>query len=456
LGAVLLALLKGLSGALAVLTGVAGLLIAEGARAQSSSGSDLQRQYDAAFQEMMNKPADLEVLFKFATLAAQTGDLEGAISALERMLLVSPDLPRVRLELGVLYYRLKSYEVARTYLEGTLASAGISDDVRSRAQEYLALSNKNEKPSQFSGEFFFGWRFQSDANLGPPTSTVRLFGSAANINQTAVGSPDWGIVGSMTLRHRYDFGRQDRSALETQFTAYSNRQFTLTTANVSLFDLTSGPRFQIFDGIFEDVSLKPLFTGGYIMVNDTSYYVAYGGGLEARALLRDGLRNTTTAIWRRQAHPDTWYLPTNSDYTGMEYTGTTTFQYEMTPLISVFAGGNAQRFETDQTPSLSYQLWGVSGGLNVRFADPIFKTGQSWTVGLTYSYQWWLYDAPDPTVDPNVINSQLDSILSVVLSIPLDDRTNFTLTGGRFVRSSNLPNYAFENDSVMFGVTWRF
>ncbi len=440
----------------AILVGLAILLIANGGRAQTSTSPELQRQYDAAFQDMLNKPADLDVLFKFATVAAKTGDLEGAISALERMLLVNPDLPRVRLELGVLYYRLGSYEVARTYLEGTLKSANLPDDVRSRAQEYLSETQHKENPSQFSGEFFFGWRYQSDANLGPPTSTVRLFGSAANINQSAVGAPDWGIVGSMVLRHRYDLGRQDKSAIETQFTAYASRQFTVTAADVTLLDLVTGPRFQVFDGIFEDVSLRPLFTGGYIMVNDTSYYVAYGGGLEVRALLADGLRNHTIAIWRRQSHPDTWYLPTNSDYTGMEYTGTTTFTYEVTPLVGLFVSWSGQRFETDNTPSLSYMYSQIGAGVTVRFADPVFKTGQSWSIGLTYNYGWWLYDAPDPTVDPNVINSQLDSIINVVLSIPLDDRTNFTLSGGRFVRSANLPNYSFENDSVMFGVSWRF
>src|SRR6188768_3535221 len=72
----------------------------------AAAKGDLERQYDEAFQETLRKPADLDVLFKFASLASQTGDLEGAISTLERMLLINPDLPRVRLELGVLYYRL--------------------------------------------------------------------------------------------------------------------------------------------------------------------------------------------------------------------------------------------------------------------------------------------------------------------------------------------------------------
>ena len=49
---------------------------------------------------MIRQPANLDVLFRFASVASQTGDLEGAISALERMLLINANLPRVRLELG--------------------------------------------------------------------------------------------------------------------------------------------------------------------------------------------------------------------------------------------------------------------------------------------------------------------------------------------------------------------
>ena len=87
---------------------------------------------------MLRRPADLDVLFKFAGLATQTGDLEGAVSALERMLVINSDLPRVRLELGVLYYRLGSYEVARTYLEVVLKSVNLPADVRARAEKFMA------------------------------------------------------------------------------------------------------------------------------------------------------------------------------------------------------------------------------------------------------------------------------------------------------------------------------
>ena len=69
------------------------------------------------------------------------------------MLLINPNLPRVRLELGVLYYRLGSYEVARTYLEGALKSPTVPPDVRSRAEQFMAqIENQQQSPSHFHGE----------------------------------------------------------------------------------------------------------------------------------------------------------------------------------------------------------------------------------------------------------------------------------------------------------------
>jgi len=432
---------------------------ADFARAQGpapTTSPELQREYDEAFQETLTTPADLDVLFKFATIASKVGDLEGAISALERMLLLNGDLPRVRLELGVLYYRLGSYEVARTYLESALKAPNLPPDVRSRAEQFMAQVVAQSKTSQFSGEAFFGWRYQSNANLGPASSNVRLFGQVANLNQQSLGSPDWGVVSSLQVRHRYDLGLQDKSAIESQFTFYANRQFQVSAANVTLLDLTSGPRFQVFNGIFEDVTLKPFGALGYIWVNDTPYYGSYGAGLEGSILLSDRLRNVSTFVFRKHDAQNTWYLPTNSQFRGMEYSANSIFQFQLTPIIQVFAILSGQRFEAESTPWQSYQLGGFGGGFSFKFNDPVLGTGLPWTISLSVNEQWWAYDAPDPTVDPTAFRYQADTIANVVVSIPFDDRTTFSLTGGRFVRNATISNYEFINNNFMFGVSWRF
>ena len=445
--------LKQLVCAFVVWVSLFGTAVAQG---PVNASAEQEREYDAAFQEMLRKPADLDVLFKFATIATKTGDYEGAISALERMLLVNPDLPRVRLELGVLYYRLGSYEVARTYLAAVVATANLPPEVRTRAEQFLTEVDKRENRSRFVGETFAGVRYQSNANLGPPTSSVRLFGQTANLNQAGLGTADWGVVGSGYVRHLYDFGNQDKGTLETQFTGYANRQFQLSQANVSILDLTSGPRFQAFQGIFEDVTIKPLASLGYIWVNDVAYYGSYGSGVEVASLLGDKLRNTTNLVWRRLLYQDSWYLPFNSLYTGNEWSANTTFMYELTDIVAIFANGNMQRYMTDNSPMYSYVLVGGGGGMQFRFPDPLFKTDLPWTISLSANVQWWNYDQPDPVVDPVVLRQQNDVILNLTLVVPFDQRTALTVSGGRFVRSSNLPNYEFTNNSFLMGVTWRF
>jgi tetratricopeptide (TPR) repeat protein len=103
---------------------------------------ELQRQYDQAFQEMLAQPGNPEVVLKYANAATQAGDLEGAIAALEGLLLVDSDLPQVQLQLASLYYRLKAYDVSRNYLETALKSPTLTPDVRQTAEQILAKMPK--------------------------------------------------------------------------------------------------------------------------------------------------------------------------------------------------------------------------------------------------------------------------------------------------------------------------
>ena len=68
----------------------------------------IDEQYDAAFLEMYEDVGNLDKTFRFAELAIAVGDLEGAVAALERMLIIEPDLPQVRMQLGTLYFQLGS------------------------------------------------------------------------------------------------------------------------------------------------------------------------------------------------------------------------------------------------------------------------------------------------------------------------------------------------------------
>ena len=88
------------------------------------STQQIQARREVLFHAMLQRPDDLDAAFEYAALSAQVGDLEAAISTLERMLIFAPGLPRLQLELGVLYYRMAAFETARGYFEAAIAGAG--------------------------------------------------------------------------------------------------------------------------------------------------------------------------------------------------------------------------------------------------------------------------------------------------------------------------------------------
>jgi uncharacterized protein HemY len=133
----------GLMTAAFLLTGVSAGVQSMPSQAQTQSSqtaapADATRQlYDAAFQETLRKPADPVTLLAFAEIAIRVGDLESAISALDRLLLIDGGQPEVKLELGVLYFRLGSFEAAKGYLEEVQASKRATPALKERATAFL-------------------------------------------------------------------------------------------------------------------------------------------------------------------------------------------------------------------------------------------------------------------------------------------------------------------------------
>ena len=135
-------------------------------------------ELDRLFERMLREPANLDIMFQYAQKAVENGNYDAAIGTLSRMLLFNPNLPRVRLELGALYFQLGSYEAARTYLTQALAATDMPADVRERASAYLAEIDRRTARSVLTGSLTVGARWhrtpiQGRAGAGARTGTGR-------------------------------------------------------------------------------------------------------------------------------------------------------------------------------------------------------------------------------------------------------------------------------------------
>jgi tetratricopeptide (TPR) repeat protein len=118
--------------------------------AASVTDADKRVIADLLFKRQLLKPDDLDAASRYAELETELGDYEAAIGALERALFYNPSLPQVNFKLGVLYFRLRSYELARNCFEAVLTTPDVPPDIDAEAQTYVAAVDKINCRSRLS------------------------------------------------------------------------------------------------------------------------------------------------------------------------------------------------------------------------------------------------------------------------------------------------------------------
>jgi hypothetical protein len=125
-------------------------------------------------------------------------------------LFYNPSLASVRFELGVLYYRLGSYEMARSYFASALTMKDLTPALRQRSEDLIADIDKKLQPDQFSGYVQSGFRYQTNAALGPGG------GDCAGLGQ--------GVQQHLCRAARWELVRRVRPELHPRFRA-TERQY---------------------------------------------------------------------------------------------------------------------------------------------------------------------------------------------------------------------------------------
>jgi tetratricopeptide (TPR) repeat protein len=205
---------------------------------------DIEARRQVLLRSMLQDPSNLDVAFEYASLSSQVGDYEAAISTLERMLIFAPNTPRLQLELGILYYKLGSYEVARSYFAQVVANPSVPQEIAAKVRLYLQQLAIEAEPPAFAGSIFSGIRWESNANSAPATQNITLNGLDFTLDSQSVAAPDWSAVNIGTLHYGYDLKNQgDR--IEFDFLTYNANYFDLTDINLNFFEATLGPSFNL-------------------------------------------------------------------------------------------------------------------------------------------------------------------------------------------------------------------
>lgn len=414
-----------------------------------SAASAVQQDYDALFQQMYKNPSDLEMSFKFAEQAVKRGDYEAAIGALERMLFFNPNLPRVKLELGVLYFKLGSFELARSYFQEAIKAADAPDDIRAQVRAYLTEIDRRLARYEFNVFTTAGLRYQTNANLGPSSLMVRALGQDAILNSAFGKSPDASMFQTLAAHYAYKIGTRG-DAIEASLLGFNSRQYKLNQFNFGLVEVLVGPRF----AIGQDSSLKLYGIGDQVWLGDATYFSAGGAGVSARTPLGDRGILEAFVEHRHRNFSDSTNFPTASQQTGDLLSAVVTSDLRFGSLHwTARAAFEQNRAAFDY---FSYKRYSIDTAFPYAFALPVFGTPHQFVIAPTVGFSWANYDAPNPIIDPFQLRNDWEQRYGAIFDAQVYRNVGLRTQVLYTKIDSSLPNFTIDNFSVSIGPTARF
>lgn len=132
-----------------------GALLA-GVPAAAQQGGSLGAERDAVFAQMLQDPANRDLMRRYAGLSVQLRDFEAAASTLERLLDLEPGNVGARVELAIAYFALGSYEIAEYHLAVAQGAGGLSPEQAAAVARYRAETAARAGGSDLRGRVAIG------------------------------------------------------------------------------------------------------------------------------------------------------------------------------------------------------------------------------------------------------------------------------------------------------------
>jgi hypothetical protein len=441
--------------AVAVTLCVSGGLPILGASHANAAASDIEARRQALLQLMLQNPGDLDVAFEYAALSSQVGDYEASISTLERMLIFAPNTPRLQLELGILYYKLGSYDVARSYFAQVVANPAVPPEIAAKVRLYLQQLAIEADPPPFTGSIFSGIRWESNANSAPATQNITLNGLDFTLDSQSVAAPDWSAVNIGTLHYGYDLKNQgDR--MEFDFLTYNATYFDLTDVNLNFFEATLGPSFNLKRIGADKSRLFVYGIGDEVLLGNDQYFAAGGGGVRFLSFAAPRSVLDLRLETRVRQFTNTRDRPTNTLRDGAQTRFGGSYSYYLAPGVVLVVQGYAQH-EAAEVGFYTNTEIGASAGIAWTFANPLAAAGRyPWTLQVGAGGIHRRYDDPDPTINP--FQSEVDKTFwgRAALLIPVAETWAAVPQVEIRDQDSNYEISKYDDFSALVGLQKRF
>lgn len=413
--------------------------------AEAKARKPLEGAGDVTYEDVLKRPDDVELNYRWAKRQIEKGDLKGASATLERILMVKPALTKVRLTFAVVLFRLDSLPEARRELE-VVKKQG-SGTVKAEAVEFLARVEAKERVFHVRGTLGVGYAWDTNRNAGP-ASNQRLFRGAPLNLTTGRSLDDTSVLFLAQAGLRRDLRSFPGSGLTADLGYYRAEQTRLNTLDLQAYSFAGGVEVKRGKN-----TVSPALLFDHVRLSEETYLRTRGVRLKVvrRVSKLLSVNGEFKTLFNEQVR--TSDIPTAQERTGGE---------------AGLKGGLV--FTLSPTRRLT-----LDGGYSQRDARKMYNAYERYSVGLSHS---WLvgggrfllmgvnvdvdhYKAPDLAI-AGWDRADEKSRASVTFGQPLGFLGRFgeplllTASYEYLHANSNITNYAYSNNKISGMLTYRW
>jgi hypothetical protein len=369
------------------------------------------------------------------------------------VLFYNPNLPRVRLQLGQLYFKLGAYQMARSYFEQA-AAGGAPADVQSQANQFIAEIDRRLSPHRWGFFGHTGLRHQTNASAGPNGLVIRASGLDVALNNQFARQPDWNWFGMFGAYYAYDPQWTNGMLLEAGVLGYYAKQFRLHQFDLGLIELQTGPRFPL---PLAGVTWKPYVIAAATSLDSSLYYSGLGVGVSTRFFVGDFTRFEPYVEYRRRDFNSPAAFPTSFQQSGALLTAAVAGEGAIFGPVRWIGRAGFEKYEVSNSDFNfnAYERWYVEAGFPIAFPWPWFGNGDLIVTPLV-GINGTGFGGINALVDPVVVRKDRGWQAGVLIDMPVYQNIGFRTQILHTETISNLPNFDMNNLSVIFGPTLRY
>ncbi|MEK7233990.1 MAG: tetratricopeptide repeat protein [Elusimicrobiota bacterium] len=402
---------------------------------------------DIPFEKILAAPGDLDLNERFAREQINRGDLRGAATTLERILILAPGRDRTRLLYAAVLYRLDALQDAERELRIVLARAAPAVVIE-EAKAYMKLLEGRRRKTHFDARVSFGYGYDDNRNSAADSDKNLFFGVPVLLNPDSRRQDDTSVTFSGALGISRDFGGAKPQKAFANIAYYRGEQTRINALDLQAYSVSGG--FALSLRGFEFV---PTLGFDHVLLSQSTYLRDVWQGLRVSRRIRPRVEAFADFRYEDQQFVRTRLVPSAENRTGGQWDYGVGARWVATPRDRIgLTLGHRRKYARAVAQAYRRESLGIE-------YTRLLGRGMFLAAGLTGQFD--RYDRPDLTLgsqgrSDDALVGQL--LFGAPLNLLWKPLAGFTGTFGyeRFRQTSNLTNYEYSDNRLTAMISYKW